>query len=81
MHWQMLEVRTLSSTIQLLRRKLSHQQTSSTSLAYTLLGGFVVIVGLFLCPSRIQREDHLIAVKYTLTSMVIKETVRYQQCP
>lgn len=54
----------------------THQQSSSVSVAYVLLGGFVVAVGLILYSSRVL--GHLIAVKYNLIALVIKERVRYK---
>ena len=44
MPWEFFDVRTVSSIAQPPRENFSHKQTSSVSVAYTLLGGFVVIV-------------------------------------
>src|SRR6266853_2459313 len=44
MAWKFIEVRT-HFFLRAARGELSNKQTSSTSVAYTLLGGFVVVVG------------------------------------
>jgi hypothetical protein len=56
------------------RCKFFHQQTSSTSVAYTLLGGFMVAVRLPRALPDIQ--NCLMAFKYSLISLIIKEKVR-----
>jgi hypothetical protein len=45
--------------------------------AYTLLGGFVVVVGLSCALPDIQ--SCLMAFKYTLISLVVKERVRHHE--
>jgi hypothetical protein len=56
------------------RCKFLRQQTSSTSVAYTLLGGFVVVVRPSCDLSDIQ--NRLMPFKYNLLSLVVKERVR-----
>lgn len=56
------------------RCKSFRQQTSTASVAYTLLGGFVVAVGLPCAPPDVQ--SRLTALKYNLISLVVKERVR-----
>jgi hypothetical protein len=75
MPWKFLDVRIVFFDSFTFRRKPSFQQTSPTSVAYTVLGGFVVGVGPY-CALPVV-ESHLIAVKYNLISLIVKEKVRF----
>ena len=52
----------------------THRQSSPASLAYTLLGGFVISVSALYVD-----QIHLIVFEYNLASLAIKERVRYMQ--
>jgi hypothetical protein len=78
MPWKFLDVRILlllSKTQPKLRvGNVVHYQSSPASLAYTLLGGFVVAVSAMLL---LVAQTDLKVFKYNLISLVIKERVRY----
>lgn len=61
-------------TGQSVRCKFLRQQASSPSVAYTLLGGFIVAVCLSCALPEIQ--NHLMVFKYNIISLIVKERVR-----